>query len=231
MKRTYVICHMGSTIDGRIIAEHWGKNYDKFGNLYEECHNSFESQAWMVGRVTMEKDFTEGRTPDLTKTKEPIPRTHYIGDTNASYFAIAVDPSGKLGWDDNEIDGDHVIEILTESVRDEYLQHLRDKKVSYVFGGKHKIDFKLALEQLHSIFGIKTLMLEGGGHINGSLLSAGVVDELSLLILPLADGSTGTPTTFEVGEEFRKKTAYELKLHDIKKLEHDVIWLRYKTIR
>jgi riboflavin biosynthesis pyrimidine reductase len=36
------------------------------------------------------------------------------------------------------------------------------------------------------------------GSINRSLLSAGLVDELSLLILPLADATAGTPTTFDV---------------------------------
>lgn len=218
---------MGSTIDGRIIAEHWGDNLEKYSRLYEECHNSFRSQAWMVGRVTMEKDFTEGRTPDLRKTGEPIFRKHYIGDANASSFAIAVDPSGKLGWDDNEIDGDHVVEILTESVSDEYLQHLQDKNVSYLFAGKNEIDFGIALEQLHVLFGIETLMLEGGGHINGSLLSAGLIDEISLLVLPLADGKSQTPTIFEITDYISNKEATSLHLAEVKKLEHDVVWLRY----
>lgn len=118
MKRPNVICHMGCTIDGRILSEHWGDNAETYGALYEKCHNSFESQAWMVGRVTMEKDFTDGRTPDVRKPNAPISRKHYVGNNNASSFAIAVDPSGKLGWDENDIDGDHVIEILTESCAD-----------------------------------------------------------------------------------------------------------------
>jgi riboflavin biosynthesis pyrimidine reductase len=227
MNRPYVICHMASTVDGRIIGEHWGGNHENYSALYEQCHNSFESQAWMVGRVTMEKDFTEGRKPKLKKPGKPIVRTHYVGHANASFFAIAVDPSGKLGWDTNDIDGDHVIEIVTEKVDDDYLQHLQDKQVSYIFAGKDNINFKSALEQLHAVFGIKTLMLEGGGHINGSLLNAGLIDELSLIILPLADGTPKTPTTFEVSEYLPKNEASKLKLTDVKRLEHDVVWLRY----
>jgi riboflavin biosynthesis pyrimidine reductase len=226
MKRPYVVCHMGSTIDGRIIAERWGDNREKYGQLYEDCHNTFESQAWMVGRVTMEKDFTEGRKPDLQKPNEPISRKHYVGNTNATSFAIAVDPSGKLGWDSNEIDGDHVIEILTESVSDEYLHHLRDKNISYLFAGKGELDLTSALEQLHSIFKIEAVMLEGGGHINGSLLSAGLVDEVSLLVLPLVDGNTKAPTTFEIND-LLTKTATSLRLMDVRKLKHDVVWLKY----
>lgn len=193
MNKPYVICHMGSTIDGRIIGEHWGDSADKYGSLYEDCHNTFNSQAWMVGRVTMEKDFTEGKKPKLIKAAKSIKREAFIADKNATSFAIAVDPLGKLGWDENEIDGDHVIEILSETVSDEYLQYLQRKKMSYIFAGEKNLDFYLALTQLHDLFDIRTLMLEGGGNINGSLLNAGLIDEVSLLVLPLADGAANTP--------------------------------------
>lgn len=227
MKRPYVICHMASTIDGRIIAENWGNNYEKFGGMYEECHRSFNSEAWMVGRVTMEKNFTEGREPNLLMPEKPIKRTGFIADRNASSFAIAVDPKGKLGWDKNEIDGDHVIEVLIESVSDAYLHYLQSNRISYIFAGKDSIDFKLALEQQYEQFHINTLMLEGGGHINGSLLSAGLIDEVSLLLLPLADGTANTPTTFEVSENFKKNAATELKLKEVQPLNNDVLWLKY----
>jgi riboflavin biosynthesis pyrimidine reductase len=219
---------MGSTVDGRIIGENWGKNLEKYGELYEQCHDTFDSQAWMVGRVTMEKDFTEGRQPLLSKSTNPIDRKPFFGDKKAQSFAIAVDAKGKLGWNTNDIDGDHVIEILSESVSDAYLLYLQNSKVSYIFAGKEDLDFKVALEQLYELFGIKTLMLEGGGRINGSLLNAGLIDELGLLVLPLADGTAGTPTAFEVGNYLPKEPARELKLIDVQKLQHDVLWLRYK---
>jgi riboflavin biosynthesis pyrimidine reductase len=231
MKRPYIICHMGSTVDGRIISEHWGDKSEKYGDLYEQCHNSFDSQAWMVGRVTMEKNFTDGRQATLKKSNGPLERKPFIGDKNATSFAIAVDAKGKLGWDSNEIDGDHVIEILSEAVSDDYLQYLQDISVSYIFAGTNDLDFNTALEQLHEIFGIKKLMLEGGGNINGSLLNAGLIDELSLLILPLADGTSGTPTTFEITSQISKQPATELQLVNFEKLPYDVLWLRYQVIK
>ena len=230
MKKPYVVCHMGSTIDGRIIGENWGENSEKFGSLYENCHDTFNAEAWMVGRKTMEKDFTERKKSELVKVSKPIKREAFIGNSNATSYAIAVDPHGRLGWDENEIDGDHVIEILSEAVSDEVLQYLQSKKVSYIFAGKENIDFSLAINQLHDLFHIKTLMLEGGGNVNGSMLNAGLIDEISLLVLPLADGTTNIPTTFDVGNHLPKKSAYQLKLLDVKKLEHDVIWLRYKVL-
>lgn len=231
MKRPYVICHMGSTVNGRIIGERWGKDSRKYGALYEQCHKKFKSQAWMVGRVTMEKDFTEGRRARPRKPGRPIPREPFIGDRNASSYAIAVDAHGKLGWAENSIDGDHVIEILSESVGDGYLQYLRDHGISYIFAGKRDLDFTKALDQLHHLFGIRTLMLEGGGNINGSLLHAGLIDELSLLIFPIADGDAGSPTTFEVAGELPRKAAQQLSLIEVQNLKHGVVWLRYKSKR
>ena len=229
MKKPYIICHMMSTVDGRIISANWADADTKrtFSGLYEQCHQSFDSQAWMCGRVTMEKDFTKGEKPKLMKPGHPVSREPFIGDKNASSFAIAVDAQGKLGWQSNEISGDHVIEILTEQVSDEYLYFLQQKGVSYIFAGKDEVDFAAALSQLAALFPIKTIMLEGGGHINGSLLNEGLIDELSLLLLPIADGTPKTPTTFEVSEYLQKKPATLMRLTEVKQLEHDVLWLRY----
>lgn len=230
MDKPYVICHMASTVDGRIIAENWGSKQEAFGSIYEECHSSFTSEAWMVGRVTMEQNFTEGLQPQPETPERSIERKPFVADPNATTFAVAVDPKGKLGWDKNEIDGDHIIEVLTEAVSDGYLQYLQNKGVSYIFGGKDSIDFGEILKQLYTLFSIKTLMLEGGGNINGSLLNEGLIDELSLLILPIADGSPDTATTFETGKQLKKNNPAELKLKDVLRMEQDVVWLKYSRI-
>jgi riboflavin biosynthesis pyrimidine reductase len=221
---------MASSVDGRIIPENWGDRLDRFGSLYEDCHNSFDSQAWMVGRVTMEKDFTEGKSPELKKATKKIERKPFVGNTSANSFAVAVDAKGKLGWNGNEIDGDHIIEILSESVSDDYLQYLQDKKISYLFAGAENLDFAFALSQLYDVFKIQTLMLEGGGGINGSLLNAGLIDEISLLILPIADGTLNSATTFDIADYLPKKDTQDLKLLDIQKLDQGVVWLTYRVI-
>jgi riboflavin biosynthesis pyrimidine reductase len=71
-------------------------------------------------------------------------------------------------------------------------------------------------------------MLEGGGNINGSLLNEGLIDELSLLIIPMADGTHQSPTSFDVNDHLRKKPASLLHLSDVQQLENDVLWLKYR---
>ncbi|WP_028980871.1 RibD family protein [Sporocytophaga myxococcoides] len=229
MVKPHVICHMMSTVNGKIISDNWGsKDLTKsYTDIYERCHQSFASQAWMVGRVTMERHFSEEKKPSLLKPNALIERKPFIGNKEATSFAIAVDAKGKLIWDSNETGGDHIIEVLTEQVSDVYLNFLQQKKVSYIFAGKTEMDFKLALKQLGDLFNIKTLMLEGGGHINGSLLNEGLIDELSILIVPVADASPDAPTTFELGEYQQKNISQHLHLKEVRQLENAVLWLKY----
>jgi riboflavin biosynthesis pyrimidine reductase len=179
-------------------------------------------------RSTTERDFSGGVQPEPQTPPQPISRQPFIGNQDATSFAIAIDAHGKLGWDTNETGGDHIVEVLTEQVSDEYLYYLQQKKISYLFGGEKELDFALVLEQLATLFPIETLMLEGGGHLNGSLLNAGLIDELSLLLLPLADGTPKSPTTFEVSEYLTKGPATRLQLTQVQQLDNDVVWLKYR---
>jgi 2,5-diamino-6-(ribosylamino)-4(3H)-pyrimidinone 5'-phosphate reductase len=173
----------------------------------------------------MEPYAGKARVPQR-KERGRIPRRDFVANANAKSYAIAIDPSGKLTWKSSAIDGEHVIAILTQRVADKYLAFLRSKRVSYVFGGRSEINLKRVLAKLRSRFGIKTLLLEGGGKINGSFLAADVIDELSILIAPIADGAVGTPTLFDVGSA---PARHKLRLISVRKLEHDIVWLRYKV--
>lgn len=221
---------MMSSVDGKILSSNWQDEeiYSTFAGYFEKYHDTFTSQAWMCGRITMERDFSGGVQPEPQAPPHAIAREPFIGNQDATSFAIAVDAHGKLGWDTNETGGDHIIEVLTEQVSDEYLYYLQQKKISYLFAGATDVDFALVLEQLAALFPIETLMLEGGGHLNGSLLNAGLIDELSLLMLPLADGTPKSPTTFEVSEYLTKGPATRLRLTQVEQLDNDVVWLKYR---
>jgi 2,5-diamino-6-(ribosylamino)-4(3H)-pyrimidinone 5'-phosphate reductase len=223
-KRPYVICHMAPSIDGRIVVTRW-KIHDTLTAEYERAHRSFAADAWMIGRISMEPYAGKTKVP-RRKVSPPIPRTDFVARRDAKSYAIALDPSGKLTWKSSSIDEDHVITVLTEKVSDAYLAFLRSKGVSYVFGGKKDVDLKRVLEKLRQKFGIRKLLLEGGGSINGSFLAAGLIDELSVLVVPIADGSVGTPSLFDVSG--RSVPVRPLKLISFEKRADDQMWLRYK---
>jgi len=220
--RPYIICHMAPSIDGRIAGL---GSIKAVTAAYERTAKTFDADGWIIGRISMEPYAGKARIP-RRKERGRIPRRDFVADASAESYAIAIDPSGKLTWRSNAIDGEHVITILTEGVPDSYLAFLRSKRVSYLFGGKSEIDLKRVLGKLRSRFGIKRLLLEGGGKINGSFLGDDLIDELSILVAPVVDGANGTPTLFdtESATSLRRKA----RLISVKKLAGGIVWLRYR---
>jgi riboflavin biosynthesis pyrimidine reductase len=65
-------------------------------------------------------------------------------------------------------------------------------------------------------------MLKAGGRINGGMLRTGLVDELSLLIAPVADGRIGTPVLFDIdGGDVAPR---RLTLATVEQRADDVVW-------
>jgi len=227
VRRPRVICHMMASVDGRIVADGWPLS-EAERSEYERVHESYEPDGWLVGRVTMERHFAAGARPDAEIASEHRggAREDYVAPGQHESFAFAVDPRGRLVWESGDLDGDHLVALLTERVSDEYLALLRERGVSYLLAGSEEMDVPLALEKIGERLGVRTLMLEGGGGINGSMLRAGLVDEVSLLVAPLADGRVGTASLFDVGGD---ATPVRLALQSVERRAGDMLWLRYRV--
>jgi len=228
-RRPRVICHMLTSVDGRIVAGGWPLSAEA-RKQYELVHASYEPDAWICGRVTMEAFAKHVRSDaDVARVySSGAPREDFRAPGDHDSFAFAIDASGRLAWESNEIDGDHVVAILSERVSDEYLQFLRTRGVSYFFAGASDIDLTLALDRIGAQFGVTTLMLEGGGRINGEMLRAGLIDEVSLLVAPVADGRIATAALFDVdGDDVAPRA---LTLEAVERRGDDVVWLRYRVV-
>jgi 2,5-diamino-6-(ribosylamino)-4(3H)-pyrimidinone 5'-phosphate reductase len=222
-ERPYVICHMVPSVDGRIVTSRWRLPPGLLAE-YERAASTFDADAWIIGRVSMEPYAGKAALP-ARSGRTPVPRTDFVARSDAPSYAIAIDPRGKLRWESGSIDEEHAVTVLTEEVPDRYLAFLRSRGVSYLFGGKDRIDLPAVLRKLRARLGIRKLLLEGGGKINGSFLAAGLVDELSLLVAPVADGGVGTPTLFDAREG--PGPARRLKLLSVERRRGDLLWVRY----
>jgi 2,5-diamino-6-(ribosylamino)-4(3H)-pyrimidinone 5'-phosphate reductase len=100
---------------------------------------------------------------------------------------------------------------------------------SCVVSGKSSVDLANAVDRLGEHFGIRTLLLEGGGHINGAFLQADLIDEVSLLIVPGIDGRHDIPAAFD-GVSPSRKTAVPLRLKFIEQRGRDALWIRYEVV-
>jgi 2,5-diamino-6-(ribosylamino)-4(3H)-pyrimidinone 5'-phosphate reductase len=225
--RPYVVCHMASSIDGRIVTTGWKLPPGSLAE-YERTARTFGADAWMIGRISMEPYAGTARVPKR-RDRQPIRRADFIARRDAPSYAIALDPSGKLRWESASIDEEHVVTVLTQRVSDDYLAFLRSKGVSYLFGGRADIDLAKVLAKLRREFGIEKLLLEGGGKINGSFLAADLVDEVSVLVVPIADGGVGTPSLFDARDG--QVPARRLRLVSAERRPRDLLWLRYRRVR
>jgi 2,5-diamino-6-(ribosylamino)-4(3H)-pyrimidinone 5'-phosphate reductase len=229
---------MMPSVDGRLRTDRW--NVSELGHReYDRVADRYKADAWLCGRVTME-EFAEGKWRSGPRPRMKIPRQDHVVPKRGERYAVAIDSRGTLRWK-AETQGDSVIAVLAESVPDAYLQHLRERMVSYIFAGKSptRISLPVVLRKLRGTFGIRRLLLEGGGETNGSFLRAGLVDELSLLLTPVADGRPGEPALFDVGRigtaDARPKESAravaQLKLQGVKRVAADMVWVRYRVRR
>jgi riboflavin biosynthesis pyrimidine reductase len=225
--KPYVICHMCTTIDGRILVDRWPRlpNGKSPAGLFESTADTFGIGAWLVGTTTM-REF-QGRKLKLKRARRRIERTDHVADPRARRFAIGADAKGALRFQEPDVDGDHVVLLVTDRVPEDYLAHLQDAGVSYLFCGKREIDLKLALDKLRRVLGIRRLMLEGGGTFNGAVLEAGLIDEISQIVVPVADGGRGIQTVFDIPGDAPNKAAAALRLRSYRRLPGDVSWFRY----
>jgi 2,5-diamino-6-(ribosylamino)-4(3H)-pyrimidinone 5'-phosphate reductase len=96
--------------------------------------------------------------------------------------------------------------------------------------GRQSVDLVNAVDMLAEHFGIRILLLEGGGHINGGFLEAGLVDEVSLLLLPGIDGRHDIPAVFD-GVNLANGAVVPLKVNSAERRDHDALWIRYEVVR
>ncbi len=223
--KPYVICHMVSSVDGRILPDRWHPPLQDH-SFYERLHEEIGCDAWLVGRVTGQ-EFAARDTPYPPAAGTSLERQSWFTRKTADAWAVVLDAGGKIAWGRGDVEGDPLLVVLTQAVSDSHLAGLRQDGVSYVFAGEREVDLPAALETLNRELGIRRLLLEGGGAANGALLHAGLVDELSLVIAPSVEGVPGGPAVFDIHGGPDALAEMGMALESCQVLEGGFVWLRY----
>lgn len=233
MDRPFVVCHMLSSLDGKIDGEFFSvpecrPALAEYGNL----RGFYGCQATLYGTTTMIDSYSDGMVWELPEISAHYAKEDYVAPSDVKNYIVSIDTKGILKWTSNciskkERSKAHVIEVLTQEVSEDYLAYLRKFDISYIFAGKKQLDPGTLLRKLKQKFSVELMMIAGGGTINWTFLQAGMIDELSLVIAPVADGSNTAVSIFEKSDFLPGGRPVGFALKEIKQIEGGILWLRY----
>lgn len=237
MKKPYVIIHTLTSLEGKINSIDLPE-FHSAALQYEQLalhadQQVLNIQGYMNGRITTDDNTTFYRKPAINEAAAKVPEGDFVAEANAAMYYISIDPSGQLGWQENYVDygniKSHVISVLSEKATNAYKDLLRRLNISYIIAGKQELDKALVLHKLATLFGIERVMIGGGGILNWSYLQSGLVDEVSILLAPIADASTDAPRLFSAKEPYSSVEPHSFSLISVEPLKDSTVWLRYKV--
>ncbi len=223
MKRPYVICHMMASIDGRIdcdMTEQIG------GNEYYEALEMLCFDTTIEGKTTAVNHYAE-KELFVPQDATPVGREEIYKSHDSKRWEAVVDTRGTLRWPVD--DTPDRICIVSQQASREYLDYLRSRSISHIATGEKAINLPRALNILQCEFGSERVGIVGGGHINGSFLREGLLDEVSMLYGAAIDGREGFCAAFD-GIESDHTHPYMLRLKSVRQMGNDSVWIRYSII-
>jgi diaminohydroxyphosphoribosylaminopyrimidine deaminase/5-amino-6-(5-phosphoribosylamino)uracil reductase len=183
-RKPFVTLKSALTLDGRIATRTGHSRWITGAQSREAVHTlRHRHNAIMVGVGTVLAD-----DPELT-TRLSVPGLHPL--------RIIVDSTLRISESAKVLNGAAPTLILTtegaEALKLDKLQQLGVQVLKC--GAGPQVDLTIALTLLGER-GISSILLEGGGVLNGAMLQAGLVDKLMLFYAPIIVGGEGSPSAF-----------------------------------
>ena len=122
-----------------------------------------------------------------------------------------------------------IILLVTERAPEHRVRRLRSAGAEVKVFGRNEVDFPAALTWLREARGVKRLLCEGGGEINGGLFKAGVVDEIYLTLCPLVFGGRTAPTPVDGPGIQEVSQATKLRLKSCRRFGNE-LFLVYRVV-
>ncbi|HXY87983.1 MAG TPA: 2,5-diamino-6-(ribosylamino)-4(3H)-pyrimidinone 5'-phosphate reductase [Candidatus Acidoferrales bacterium] len=176
--------------------------------------------AVMVGVETVIAD-----DPRLTIKSDDLKSMRLNQALPENPLRVVVDSNARTPTNARVVDSHTIIAASKSAPRDKLDELARKAHIMVV--GERKVDLKELLSKLNRR-GVKRLMVEGGGTLNFSLLSLGLVDEVYTYISNIVIGGANAPTLAD-GEGFINDFV-KLELLDVNKLGHGIL-IKWKVVQ
>ncbi|MBW5446695.1 bifunctional diaminohydroxyphosphoribosylaminopyrimidine deaminase/5-amino-6-(5-phosphoribosylamino)uracil reductase RibD [Cohnella sp. CFH 77786] len=195
----FVTLKTAVTLDGRIATKTGHSRWITGPEARQAVHTlRHRHQAIMVGKATVIAD-----DPELT-TRLSVPALNPV--------RILVDSSLDLPETLRVFGGEAPTWILTtERASAESEKRLRDKGAEIIrCGDGERVNLVYAMQELGRRE-IGSILLEGGGALNGAMLQAGLVDKVMLFYAPKIVGASGAVSAFAFAGPNRMSDALQLR--------------------
>jgi 2,5-diamino-6-(ribosylamino)-4(3H)-pyrimidinone 5'-phosphate reductase len=124
-----------------------------------------------------------------------------------------------------------MVALCSKSTPKNYIKYLENRHIEYIIAGNKTVDLRKALEMLNNKYGVKKVRVDSGGTLNGVLLREDLVNEVSVIVLPVLVGGISSRSFFRGPDLNSEDNVIKLTLTSTEKLKGGVIWLRYKVTR
>lgn len=222
-----VLLHNAVSIDGRIdwITPDIGRFYELAGHWDED--------AGLVGADTLLAP--EPGLDDAPLPPEPAAASRPPTPPDPMKPRLVVtDSRGRVrNWPEllNGPYWSRGIALCSERTPAEYFDYLDSVGVDRIVAGDNRVDLRAALAELAAKYAIFRVRVDSGGRLNGALLRAGLIDEVSLLVHPYLVGGESGQTFFRAPDLTSAGRVINLRLIAAEPLEDDLLWLRYELLR
>lgn len=219
----HIVMHNAASVDGRIDG------FVPDIGLYYGLAETWDVDAHLVGADTL----IEGQQQAAPTAEDPTESATVTTEPEGAKppLLVVTDSRGRVSeWED--ITGQpfwrEVLVLCAETTPVAYLRTLEDLDISVLTAGTDRVDLREATESL-TARGIECVLVDSGGTLNGALLSQGLIDEVSVVIHPVAVGGTSA-RTFIRGPE-RPDGPTRLALIATEHPADDTVWLRYEVVK
>lgn len=229
------IIHIFSTIDGRISGPFMTSSADAESRAaYARIREDYAPDAILYGSMTSRAFAGNAPAQPMEGTNVPDGDfvEHAVPELDGEYL-VNLDPAGEVWWKEPVLRrAGHpdatVVEVVTGTTPGEFLAYLRSAGVPYIIAGDDRVDCAEMLDKLERLLGMETLLVCGGGKADWMLLEAGCVDEVSVVITPVASGEAGVATLFDQMPGTGRQAPIALSLSKAERVEGDGLHVVYR---